>query len=147
MRAFIVDDDPITLTLVAFMLNDSGIDTQYCLSPIQDSFYDDINSFKPDVVILDVHLKGESGFDIARKIRQIPELGYAPIVAISGSHDLQDRIEAFTTGFIEYVRKPFTKDEILNVVKKYGHSSEILKLCEKINNREELDNELYHRFD
>lgn len=147
MKAFIVDDDPITLTLVAFMLNESGVETYYSLSPIEESFYKDIIEFKPDVIILDVYLKGESGFDIARKLRAMPDLDYTPIVAISGSHHLSDRVEAYTTGFIEYVEKPFTKDEILNVVKKYGHSSEILKLCKRIENRETLDHELYHKFD
>ena len=147
MKAFIVDDDPITLTLVAFMLNEEGVETQYCLSPVQDNLCRNIEEFHPDVIILDIYLENESGFEVAKNIRQSVKLKDTPIVAISGSHSVEDKLQAFITGFIDYIPKPFTKDEILQTVRKYGYSSEILRLCERIHQREELDRELYFKFD
>jgi DNA-binding response OmpR family regulator len=146
MKAFLVDDDPITLTLVAFMLNEEGIETRYSLSPVPDNFYRELEDFCPDVIVLDIYLKGEDGFNLAKNIRKHTCLKEVPIVAISGSTLIRDKIEAFSSGFIEYLPKPFTKNEIVNAVKRYGYSSEIVKLCNKINNRELLNHELYHKF-
>lgn len=147
MKAFIVDDDPIVLTLVAFMLHEEGVDTRYALSPLPDNFYDILEDFQPDVLILDLYLKGEDGFSIAREVRRRPSLVDIPILAMSSSTVVEDKLRAFSTGFIEYLNKPFSRKEIVAAVKRYGYSSEILRLCDKIKNREVLDRELYFKFD
>ena len=74
MKAFIVDDDPIILVMIAFMLHEGGVDTRYCVAPIQDSFYEELVSFQPDIIILDLYLKEQSGIDIAKNIRKIESL-------------------------------------------------------------------------
>lgn len=145
MKAFIVDDDPITLTLVAFMLSEEGVETRYALSSDSRDFYQELEDFKPNVVVLDLYLEGESGFNVAKRIRSIPKLEDVAIVAMSGSGSSKDKMKAFTEGFMEYVQKPFTKDEIVDTVRKYGFSSEILNLCKKIREREIGDYELYNK--
>lgn len=132
MRAFIVDDDPITLTLVSYMLIDEGIDTRYALSPLTESFYEDLKKFKPDVIVLDLYLNNEDGVQIAHNIREIKELNSIPILAISGSHLIEDKLNAFVNGFSDYLEKPFTKKELCTFVKRYGSIHSILRLCDKI---------------
>lgn len=146
MKAFIIDDDPILLAMVGFMLNDAGIEAQYCLSPVTDSIINDLVIYQPDVIMLDIYSKNESGFDIARLIRNNPKIKHIPVIAMSSSNELQDKITAFTSGFLEYLGKPFSKDEIVSVVKRYGYSNEIIKLCDRIKQREEDHRELYNGF-
>jgi len=146
MKVFIIDDDPITLTLLAFMLNEEGIETKYALSPLIKDFYKEVITFNPDVIVLDLYLAEEDGFSVASKLRQHKELHHTPIVAISGSHNLNDKLQAYSSGFIDYLEKPFTKDEILNAVRSYGYAHEILRLCNKILNKESVDDYLSGKF-
>lgn len=146
MKVFIIDDDPITLTLLAFMLTEEGIDARYALSPLVDDFYEDVISFNPDVIVLDIYLKDEDGFQVATSLRSKDELHYTPIIAISGSHTLKDKMQAYASGFIDYLEKPFTKEEILNAVRSYGYAHEILRLCNKILDKKGTDDDLYSKF-
>lgn len=143
MKAFIVDDDPIVLVMIAHMLYEEGVDTKYCTAPVDSSFYEEIEHFKPDIIILDLYLKNQSGIEIAKKLRCIESLKDTAIIAVSSSRDVEDKLSAFTSGFMDYINKPFTKKEFISKVMKYKHSSNIIRLCDKINKRQELDNELY----
>ena len=143
MKAFVIDDDPILLAMLGFMLTDSGIEARYYLSPVPDSKISDLIIFQPDVIVLDLYLKNESGFDVARKIRSKDELQHIPILAMSSSKELQDRVSAFTSGFLEYINKPFSKEDIISAVKRNGYSNEIIKLCNRIQKREKSDRDLY----
>lgn len=146
MKVFIIDDDPITLTLLAFMLTEEGIDAKYALSPLVEDFYKEVIEFNPDVIVLDIYLKDEDGFKVATELRSKKELHYTPIVAISGSHTLKDKMQAYSSGFIDYLEKPFTKEEILNAVRSYGYTHEILRLCNKILDKTGADNDLHSKF-
>ena len=62
--------------------------------------------FLPDVVLLDIGLPGMDGFEVARKIRAIPALAGALLIAMSGYGREEDRAEAKRAGFDEYMVKP-----------------------------------------
>lgn len=143
MRVFLVDDDPITISLIAFILSEEGIETQYALSAKADNFYENLVEFNPDVIILDIYLREEQGFQIASKIKSLPSLKHTSIVAISGSSLLKDKMKAFSSGFIEYLEKPFSKNELVKVIKRHGHFHEVLSLCDKILKRQELNNDFF----
>ena len=62
--------------------------------------------FLPEVVLLDIGLPGMDGFEVARKIRAIPALAEALLIAMSGYGREEDRAEATSAGFDEYMVKP-----------------------------------------
>lgn len=62
--------------------------------------------FLPDAVLLDIGLPGMDGFEVARKIRAIPGLSGAHLIAMSGYGREEDRAEAKRAGFDEYMVKP-----------------------------------------
>lgn len=132
MRVFIVEDDPITLTLVSYMLTEEGIECKYALSSLSHSFYDELKEFNPDVIVLDVYLKDESALDLADKIKSDPFYSDVPILAMSASDSRDDRLSTILHGFSGYIHKPFTKKELLAFVKKYGHIHKVMALCDKI---------------
>jgi two-component system CheB/CheR fusion protein len=62
--------------------------------------------FQPDVVFLDLELPGLNGFEVAKRLRQLPDLESILLVALSGySHD-EDRYLAVEAGFDHYLVKP-----------------------------------------
>lgn len=62
--------------------------------------------FLPDVMLLDIGLPGMNGFEVAKNLRQIPELDGLFLVALSGYGSDADRATAKEAGFDEYLVKP-----------------------------------------
>jgi len=66
--------------------------------------------FAPEVVLLDIGLPGMDGFEVARRLRAMPALDGAILVAMSGYGSDEDRAEARDAGFDEYMVKPINLD-------------------------------------
>ena len=72
---------------------------------------------RPDVIVLDVFMPGESGLDLCRSLKADPKTSSIPIVLLSGS-DGASLVSADAAGADAYVRKPFSPLELLSVVER-----------------------------
>ena len=63
---------------------------------------------KPDLVILDIMLPGQSGLDVCRKIKTNPELRDIPVIIISAKSEELDVVLGLELGADDYVTKPFS---------------------------------------
>ncbi len=81
------------------------------------------SEFLPDVVLLDIGLPGMDGFEVARKIRAIPALTGALLFAMSGYGREEDRAEAKSAGFDEYMVKPVDLDILREWLEKGSRAS------------------------
>jgi CheY-like chemotaxis protein len=70
----------------------------------------------PALVVLDLHLPGRSGYDLARAFRGEPVLESVALLAISGSSDEEERDRAEAAGFAGYLSKPFTPERFCDEV-------------------------------
>jgi CheY-like chemotaxis protein len=73
-----------------------------------------IQQEKPDVLLMDVHLGGQSGMEIVEKIRKIPEQAGLRIVIASG---LNVRDECLRRGANAFLLKPFMPDDLIKALK------------------------------
>lgn len=62
--------------------------------------------FAPDLVLLDIGLPGMNGYDVARAIRQQPQLAGVTLVALTGWGAEDDRRRAMEAGFNHHLTKP-----------------------------------------
>ena len=77
------------------------------------------SSKRPDLIITDIQLPGETGFDMCRKIRASAELKGTPIIMITGTYNKQeDRLRAENMGADAYLLKPFHIDELLQIARR-----------------------------
>jgi response regulator RpfG family c-di-GMP phosphodiesterase len=76
-----------------------------------------IQARRPDVIVLDVLMPGESGLDLCRALKSDPATAAIPIVLLSGS-DGGSLVAADAAGADAYVRKPFSPLELLAVVER-----------------------------
>lgn len=83
------------------------------------------NNFNPDLILLDVNLPDESGFDICKFFSSIR---YVPILFLTARTDIIDKILGLELGADDYITKPFHIKEILTRVKI------ALRRIDKINN-------------
>lgn len=63
---------------------------------------------KPDLVILDIMLPGQSGLDVCRKVKTNPELKDIPVIIISAKSEELDVVLGLELGADDYVTKPFS---------------------------------------
>ncbi len=72
---------------------------------------------KPDLVILDIMLPGQNGFDVCRKIKSNPELRGIPLIILSAKNDEIDVLLGLELGADDYIEKPFSPKVLMSRIK------------------------------
>jgi CheY-like chemotaxis protein len=103
-RILIVDDNTDSVRSMAIILGRRGHVTRTAFTG--PDAVTAAAEFVPQVVLLDIGLPGMDGFEVARRLRAMPALAGAFLVAMSGYSGEKDRAEAQTAGFDEYMVKP-----------------------------------------
>lgn len=70
---------------------------------------------KPDVLVLDVMMPIKDGFSLAKEIREQDKL--TPILFLTAKSQVSDVIEGFNTGGNDYLKKPFSMEELIVRIK------------------------------
>jgi CheY-like chemotaxis protein len=65
-----------------------------------------VGDFRPDVILLDIGLPGMSGYEVAQRIREMPEFRDVQIVAMTGYGQEEDRRRSREAGFDDHLVKP-----------------------------------------
>jgi CheY-like chemotaxis protein len=79
-------------------------------------------SFRPDVVLLDIGLPGISGYDAARRIRSLPGGGRIRLVALTGWGQQEDRRKSADAGFDLHLVKPVGPEELVEALRGGAHA-------------------------
>jgi sigma-B regulation protein RsbU (phosphoserine phosphatase) len=66
----------------------------------------------PDLVLLDIMMPGMDGYEVCRRLRQMPETSEVPIMFLSSLEDVQDKTRGFEAGANDYLTKPFEMLEV-----------------------------------
>jgi CheY-like chemotaxis protein len=75
-----------------------------------------VDTFRPEVVILDIGMPGKDGFQLAREMRSRPSTKDALLVALTGYGQAKDRERSRDAGFDHHFVKPVSFNEILDVI-------------------------------
>jgi two-component system, sensor histidine kinase and response regulator len=114
MKILIVDDEEYSLDLLKSLL-----EKEYQVECAENGFsaLKKVDSFLPDLILLDVMMPGLNGFEVCKKINSNSKYADIPIIMITARVDEDDIKEGFDNGAIDYIRKPFTVLEVLLRVK------------------------------
>ena len=117
IRILLVEDDEDSREMLKIMFEQNGMHITGVESAAK--AVELIQQMKPDVLISDIGLPNEDGYELIGKIRQLsPEKGgLTPAIALTGYVSLQDRSHAFNVGFQKHLSKPVDIDELLELVK------------------------------
>ncbi len=113
-RVLIVDDEPEIAAYHAIILQQAGMVTEQLDKP--ENFLDILQSFRPDLVLIDMYMPCCSGRDLAKMIRQIPEYISLPIVFLSSETDQQKQFSAMSIGADGFLTKPVTPEHLVAAV-------------------------------
>jgi PAS domain S-box-containing protein len=104
LKILIVDDNPDAVSMTSMLLSTLGYETVTAYDSI--SAMTTAKQHLPDVVLLDIGLPGADGYQIARMLREQPELAHTRMVALTGYGADRDRQRALDAGFNHHLTKP-----------------------------------------
>lgn len=67
----------------------------------------------PDLILLDINMPGMNGYEVAKRLKQDPELQEIPIIFVSGLHNEKNVVQGFESGSVDYITKPFRLHELM----------------------------------
>jgi two-component system, sensor histidine kinase and response regulator len=115
----IVDDNDDNLNLAARHLRDANYDVVIANSgPIALEVLEEIS---PDVILLDVMMPGMDGYEVCTIIKNNPEHESVPIIFLTAKTESEDIVKGFISGGVDYISKPFEKQEFLARVKTHNN--------------------------
>jgi CheY-like chemotaxis protein len=124
LRVLVVDDEPDTLEVVGAALRHAGAQVVSAASAAE--AYQRFREHVPDVLISDLAMPGENGFDLITKVRALGNEsgGGVPAVALSAFTGAEDRSHALSAGFQLYVAKPIEPIELIRLVRHLSPESQ-----------------------
>lgn len=115
-KVLIIDDDSESLTVLSLILSASG----FSVNTIRDGsvIFSQIDNFKPDIVLLDVHLGADyDGRIICNELKTNENTKKIPIILVSGSAHLKEVKKISNAD--DFIEKPFGVDDLIDMVKHY----------------------------
>jgi len=71
-----------------------------------------LDSLQPDLVLLDIRMPDMSGLELCAKLKADPATRDIPVIFISAASAVEDRIQAFSSGGVDYIGKPIKSEEV-----------------------------------
>lgn len=112
---YIVEDDESIREIEEFALKNAGHKVVGFGSA--SSFYKQMASVIPELVLVDVMLPDESGNEIVKKLRRNPDTKRLPIIMITAKTTELDLVKGLEDGADDYIKKPFSVMELISRVK------------------------------
>lgn len=112
--AYIVDDDAAVRRTIARMLADAEIVIREFATA--EAFLDGYSDRPIGCVLLDVRLPGMNGLELLERMAELSPAN--PIIMLSGFGDIPTAVRAVRNGAIDFLPKPFRKEQLLDIVNK-----------------------------
>ena len=125
----VVDDTPDILRLLSEVLSADGFAVRAADSgelALASAFL-----HPPDLVLLDVRMPKMDGFEVCRRLKGDPRTERIPVIFLSGVTEMGGRIEGFRLGAVDFLLKPFEREELLVRVKTHLELGRLNKDLEK----------------
>ena len=107
----IVDDTPGNLDLLIDILETNDYEVRVARSGKRALAA--VAAARPDLIMLDINMPEMDGYEVCRRLKQDPDSHEIPVIFLSISDDVIDKVTAFRAGGADYVTKPFQAEEVL----------------------------------
>lgn len=110
IQILIVDDNKENLKVISNFLKDKGY--QIALALDGSSALEIAKSNKIDLILLDVMMPEMDGFEVCIKLKQKKETIDIPVIFLTAKTETEDIVKGFELGGVDYITKPFKKEEL-----------------------------------
>ena len=116
-KVMVVDDAVSELRLMESILKSAG---HQVLSFVDgDQLEDKCTRERPDLVLLDIVMPKRNGYEILRALKKDERTRAMPVILVSSKNQESDRVWGKRQGADDYLPKPFTADQLLNMVGRF----------------------------
>ena len=111
----IVDNSAATLQMLSQVLSDAG----YKIRTVKDGHtaLSSVEGAPPDLILLTISMPEMTGIEVCRRLKNEPTTQSIPVIFIGTLDELEDSVQAFEVGGVDYIIKPFQVAEVLARVK------------------------------
>ena len=115
-KILIVDDIPTNVTLISTIIKKKlGAEFDTALSG--EEALEKIDSFKPNIIILDLMMPGMDGWDVIRAVRNRFQKSEMAIIVTSAITDKVNMTECYDLGVDDYIEKPIAQEALLSAIR------------------------------
>jgi|GEM_PF-483639 len=110
-RILVVDDEEQHLARLASMLQEAGFEVALARDSRQ--LFTQLRQAKPDLILLDIRLRREDGFDVCEQLQSDAKTAEIPVIFITSLHkDAGSIARGFAAGGVDFITRPFYPEEL-----------------------------------
>ena len=128
LKILCIDDSKDMLTIIVAILTKAGYLVYSAPTPALGLSI--AKQLEPDLVLLDIMMPGTSGYDVCKALQQDPATSRIPVVFLSALTQPQNKVTALAAGGLDYLTKPFTKEGLLEIVRRYAVQKSLSGACQ-----------------
>ncbi|AWI54217.1 two-component system response regulator [Aquabacterium olei] len=117
-KILLVDDSKTELHVLSDLLTKKGY--QVRTAENGEEALRRLQEDKPDLILMDVVMPGQNGFQLTRTITRDPQYASIPVIICSSKNQETDRVWGMRQGARDYVVKPVNPEELLSKIKAFG---------------------------
>jgi two-component system sensor histidine kinase/response regulator len=107
----VVDDVSQNIQLLASILSEAGFKVRFATNGLEALEIHQNSTL--DLILLDIMMPVMDGYEAITKIRDQEKNGNVPIIFLTAKNDTEDLVQGFKLGAVDYITKPFNKEELL----------------------------------
>ncbi len=107
----VVDDESESLALLTGILAAEGYKVRSADSG--QLALASVSAWLPSLILLDIHMPGIDGFTVCRQLKASERTRDIPLIFISAAADVEGRVEGLAIGALDYITKPYRREELL----------------------------------
>ena len=112
---YVVEDDKNISEIESFALKNAGHQIVECACAKE--FHKQVQERIPDMVLLDIMLPDENGYEIVKKLRKNPATKKLPVIMVTAKTSEIDMVKGLDIGADDYIKKPFSIIEFITRIK------------------------------
>ena len=117
-KVLVVDDSRTEIMFISDLLQRSGYQVRSAGNA--DEAFARLREDMPDLILMDVVMPGQNGFQLTRAITRDPSFANVPVIICTSKNQETDRVWGMRQGAKDYVVKPVNPDELLSKIKAFG---------------------------
>ena len=129
MHILLVDDNPTNLKVLFEAIG--GYGWKALMATDGESAIEQAEYAKPDLILLDVMMPGIDGFETCHRLKANPITESIPVIFMTALSDTTDKVRGLEIGAVDYITKPFQKEEVIARLKLHLKLSLLTRNLEK----------------
>jgi two-component system, cell cycle sensor histidine kinase and response regulator CckA len=125
----VVDDDPNSRSLLTGILVAEGYHVRAADSGRL--ALASVDAWLPELILLDIRMQGMDGLEVCRRLKASDKSQSVPVIFITAASDLEERVTGLAVGAVDYISKPFQREELLARVRTHLELSRLRENLER----------------